>query len=533
MNKIKSIVTDFFAHWKVPAEGHYVSNKEIVAYSAGGMGVQFIMAMVGQIAMTASCILIGSVYGIKPFDLGILSMVATFFALVLQPLKGYLIDNTRGKKGKARPYIFWLGPPTVVLVILFSLIPMSWTYSQKLISIGVLFCLLNFVANFYLGMYTQLAQLLTPNTDERAGIISVSSIVYSLAPTITGALLPLIADPLGGLTNITVYRIVFPIFCLIGVALGYVAYFGTKERIVVAKRYVVKMKFWDGFKKICTNKYFWIVNVSSWFAFAKGALLAIMTWSYIYTLQNNQIFSVMTLIMGTASLVGMLVSPFIIKLIGKKNTVIATNILYAVACILVFFCINNFVLTAILFYVLYFTGAVQIITAPAMNADTLDYQQWKSGDRLEGFAGNFSMIGSVLGMGTGLVIPAIYQMYGLIDNYDVLYDPSIRTPMYKMLIIISAIGTIFVTLPYIFYDLSEKKHKLIIADLKERALEQNKEDGIIESNDELEAELAGITLDEYKTIKEADAKAQLELNNAISNDTNDKNSIGEDKKDEK
>lgn len=507
MGKIKTMVGDFFRHWNTPAEGKFVGNKEVLAYSVGGMGVHFIQAMVGQVVLSANCILIGSVYGIKPTDLAILSFIATFFMLITQPLKSYLIDNTNTKKGKARPYIFWLGPPTVVLTILVAFIPMSWTYMSKVIAIGIVFTLMNFINQFYLGMYGQLVQLMTPNTNERANIISISSIVYSFAPTITGFVLPMVAGFFpGGLLNITVYRIMFPIFSILGLGIGYLSYFGTKERIVVPKRYKAKVKFMDGMKKIIRNKYFWILNISSWVAFARNAATVFMGWLNIYVLDNYVIMAFVSLVIGTASLVGMVIGPFLIKVMGKKWTVIVTNAIIAISSVLLIFVCNNYTLSFIVFYLLFGASAVQIITAPAMNADALDYQQWRTGDRLEGFVGNFGIIGSLIGMGTGFIIPFFQESFGLIDNYDILYDPEIRVPIFRVLAIIGVVGTILHTLPYFFYDLTEKKHRSIIEDLKERAIEINKEDGIIETEEELEAELAGISLDSIHNKNEIGAE---------------------------
>ena len=49
--------------------------------------------------------------------------------------------------------------------------------------------------------------------------------------------------------------------------------------------------------------------------------------------------------------------------------------------------------------------------------------------------------------------------------------------MFRSLAILAAIGSIMVTLPYLFWDLTEKKHGEIIEVLKQRAIEENKAAG--------------------------------------------------------
>ena len=63
------------SQWSKPAKGNYVTIKEMAAYSIGGIGVQFIAAVVGYIAMSAGSLLIGSVYGLTPSHMQIIAVV--------------------------------------------------------------------------------------------------------------------------------------------------------------------------------------------------------------------------------------------------------------------------------------------------------------------------------------------------------------------------------------------------------------------------------------------------------------------------
>ena len=401
IGKAVGAVKGFFQHWNTPAEGDYVSSKEVVAYSVGGIGVQFVAAMAYTIAMSANCILVGSIYQITPGDLFIISTINTVVTIIMQPLKSYWIDNTPGGKGKARPYLLWLGPPCAILISLFAFIPMGWSYAVKVAVVGILFIVMNFIFQFYLGMYNTLAQLITPSSGERAKIISLSSIVYSMAPTITGFILPLISNAFDrGQLDVNFYRVTMPLFSFLGCCLAFIVYFCTKERVVVPRDYQQKIKFADGMKKIVRNRYFWIYNISTWFTTLAAAITTFMQWAYIYMLQNATIQSFMTLVVGTASLFGMALAPIMIKKVGKRNAVLISDAFRIVgAVILIFYNTNFYVFTAAC-YLIYWGAAVQIITNPAMNGDALDYQQWKTGDRMEGFSGNFTIINSLVLLAT-------------------------------------------------------------------------------------------------------------------------------------
>ena len=498
MGVVGAVKRFFVDNWKKPAEGNYVSSREVVCYSAGGIGVQFIAAMAGQVTLSASCLLIGSIYGIPPTTLAYMSIINSLVLLVFQPLKAWLIDNTPGKQGKARSWLLWLSLPSAVLMSSLAFMDPSWDKTVIVVVIAVLYVIMNWIYQFYYSQYTLLAYLISPNSQERANIITISSLVYSIAPTITGFLRPLISKGFaGGQLDINLYRVIIPVFCGIGVVLTLIAYFGTKERVIVPREYKAKVKFWDGMKKCMKNKYLWIINITVWFQFGRIAVTGVITWVYVYILQNEGIQSVLTLLMGTASGIGMFLAPFIIKAIGKRNTAIASNLLVAISSGVLIIFPDNFPLLFISMYLVNMGIAVQIISQPAMNADALDYQQYKTGDRFEGVSGNLGMIGQAIAIGTGLLIPFIQEMFGIGvgGDYDMLYDPAVRAPMFRALAIVATVCGALCAVPFFFWDLSEKKHKAIIEELKLRAEAQNIADGhegesVLSSGEELSEEEA-------------------------------------------
>lgn len=495
-----NLVVDFFKGWNKPTGNRSVPSKEIVAYSLGGMGVQFIAAIANLVTMSATTILIGTVYGVTPTHIFMILVISTVFNVVMQPLKSWMIDNTRTKSGKVRPYLLWLSFPSAILLTAMAYIPRG-NYNLMLVLMAILFTISNFLYQFYYGQYTLLPQLMTANATERSAIYSFSSIVFSLAPTITGFIFPLIAGIkkadgtnlfyADGWGDPSFYKILFPILGVLGCLVSLFAYFGTKERLIVPKTFVAKVGFKEGFSKIIKNKYFWIINTSNIFSFARAAITTIMTWAYVYMLQNNDIYSVMTLLMGTASLVGMLLGPLMCSKLGKRNTTILTDMVFLVASVILIIYNANFYIIAAMLYICFWASAVQLITAPSMNGDALDDLQLKTGERLEGFVQNFTIITSLLALATQFVIPAIQESFGLLNNYAVLYDKDITTPMFRTLAIVSVVGCIAHAFPYLFWDLNNKKHAKIIEELKLRAIAEDIKNG--QADDEELREFSKLT----------------------------------------
>lgn len=518
VSKAVGVVKSFFRHWNSPAEGDYVSSKEVVAYSVGGIGVQFVAVMAYTVSMSAQCVLVGSIYQITPGDLFLISTINTVVTIVMQPLKSYWIDNTPGGKGKARPYLLWLGPPCAILISLLAFVPMGWEYPVKVAVVAVLFIVMNFVFQFYLGMYNTLAQLITPSSGERAKIISLSSIVYSMAPTITGFALPLISNAFDrGQLDVNFYRVTMPLFSFAGCFIAFMVYFCTKERVVVPRDYQQKVKFVDGMKKIVRNRYFWIYNISTWFKSLSAGITTFMPWAYIYMLQNTAVQSVMTLVIGTASFFGMALAPIMIKKMGKRKAVLVSDVVRIVGAAVLIVYNTNFYVFAAACYLIYWGAAVQIITEPAMNGDALDYQQWKTGDRMEGFSGNFTIINSLVLLGLNYIIPYINEYFGLLNDYDVLYDAAIYSPMFSALAGVTLAGVLLHAVPILFWNMSEQDQANMIEDLKERARKHNEETGYHDASVLSSGEMTG----EIPSAARAGADALISTNATAGGATSD------------
>ena len=487
--KVSTTWNNVVLHWKTPALGKYVSYKEIIAYGVGGMGVQFVMFFCSLIALSATSFLVGNTIGIKPMHLQYMAVASTIIGFGITIGRSYIIDSARFKSGKFRPWLAITGIPTVIIAVVFVWLPYeTMSYMQKVIAVFLCYNLLQCFYPFFQQAYTDLANVISPNSHERTDIVSVSSIIYSMAPSLTGLFVPMLSTLTGGLNSITTYRIIHPLVAVVGLLLSYVAYAGTRERIIVAESHVTQFKFSDAFRAVAKNKYFWITSLAGWLGFLEGAVGVIIGWTFIYAYPNRMgLYGVATTLIGNASLWAMLLCPIAIRVIGKRNLLIWCNIANIVLIGLLYPLYNNLAALIILYYLNGFVGAFAIVYNPGINADMRDYQQYFTGERIDGMFGAVGIIGSFIGMFTGMVLPTIYQMLGLEDNYDVLEVASFREDMFDVLIIAAVIGAALNVVPYLFYDLTETKQRGIVKVLKIRAMFEDYGNGILRDESIVEA----------------------------------------------
>lgn len=487
--KVSTTWNNVVLHWKTPALGKYVSYKEIIAYSVGGMGVQFVMFFCSLIALSATSFLVGNTIGIKPMHLQYMAVASTIIGFGITIGRSYIIDSARFKSGKFRPWLAITGIPTVIIAVVFVWLPYeTMSYMQKVIAVFLCYNLLQCFYPFFQQAYTDLANVISPNSHERTDIVSVSSIIYSMAPSLTGLFVPMLSTLTGGLISITTYRIIHPLVAVVGLLLSYVAYAGTRERIIVAESHVTQFKFSDAFRAVAKNKYFWITSLAGWLGFLEGAVGVIIGWTFIYAYPDRMgLYGVATTLIGNAALWAMLICPIAIRVLGKRNLLIWCNVTNVVLIGLLYPLYNNIPALIILYYLNGFINSFSIVYNPGINADMRDYQQYFTGERIDGMFGAVGIIGSFIGMFTGMVLPTIYQMLGLEDNYDVLEVASFREDMFDVLIIAAVIGAALNFVPYLFYDLTETKQRGIVKVLKIRAMFEDYGNGILRDESIVEA----------------------------------------------
>lgn len=510
VSKVKNTLYGVKTQWKTPAEGKYVPYKEVAAYSVGGAGVYFITSMVGQITLAANSMIVGASIGLKAMDLQTINVIVTLIMLFIAPTRAMLFDNTRSKMGKFRPYILTMGVPTAILGTLFVYLPYeSMSYDRKFITVFVMYTLLQFFSPFYSTAYASLVQVISPNSSERSWIIGISSIVYSFAPTVINPVVPLI----GPLEDIGTYRIAFPIFCTLGVCVSMFAVFGTKERIIVPHQYVQKMSFFEGLKKASKNKYFWIINLSSWVGFLNQGYSYLFQWVFYYGMNNAAVYSIMTVIKGEASTPGLVLGAPLTNKLGKKKICLLSMSVQCICFALMLTCYESYVLFFALMFIKDMFGALSIIYLPAMKADMMDYQQYKTGDRLEGFIDQCGvLLGSVITLATGYAIPMILRNYGLTNNYTDLYNADFRNPLIRVILICSLTGTILSLVPFLFYDLTEEKRSNMVRAFRIRALFSDFDEKEIEEKSFVKTvEEIYFVIESYETEKDTKMKAAYKI----------------------
>lgn len=505
-SKVSDIVTTCKKYWNTPAKGNYVPYKEVATLGAAGFGVHWTVTLASSIGLDASNFLVGASIGLKPLDLYVMLLVANIVGIPIAMFRGWYFDNHHMKGGKFIPFMLRSAFPLVGLGALFVWLPFeNWEYITKAIVVEIFYLVIQFFMCFYNEGFAYLQQIISPNAQERATVMSISQIIYSLAPTLSGLIIPTVAGWTWGLNNIQTYRIIYPIFSVIGLVINTIFFRKVKERLILPKKKVEYVNFFDAIREVAKNKYFWIINSASWIGFLEPAYGIILGWSFVYAYNGEKAaqLGVANTVIGNAALWAMLLAPLAIKKFGKRNLLIICNLMNVLLFTILFFTYKNLLLLCIVLFFNGFFNTFGNIYFPNINADMRDYHQWKTGVRIDGLFAPLGLIGTVLGFFTGLVIPSIYERMGLHDDYNVLYNDTLRNNLFQVLLICSIVGAILNLIPYLFYDLTESKHQGYVNVLKIRAMFDDYGNNVLDDDELVEA------MDIINTARECEGKSKI------------------------
>lgn len=395
-----------------------------------------------------------------------------FLVQVLSTYYNILVYRTLSPKfGKYRCWIVAGILPYMAVLMLLVLFPYNQlSYNDKFWVMNLMFAIWGTFGSCF-AQANNVQNVITPNTNERTRIISIGSFISGLFPSIYNIIWPVAAAAVGGLTNIRTYRLIVPIMVLAMVPFTLFLAFGCKDRVIQEQDHKPEVNMRKGFKEVLRNKYLWITNISTWITTFSTGAINIVNMLIIYSMRQDWFQGIMSSILGTAYTPGMLLSPWLIKKFGKKRLMLFCKYMNVFCSLLSVAGVymNSLVIIVISQYLATMLGSVMTIITTSMSADIWDYQQYISGERLDGCMGIFSYLASPVTTLAAMVVPTLYGLFGFTSDWNILFDGGIRNRIFIVTIVLTALTGLLSAVPYHFYDLTEQRHEEMMDELRKRA----------------------------------------------------------------
>lgn len=471
----------------------YMKKSEIWTFGIGLFGVTLLTGWMpdytytffNDFAFKGTAIDPASITKILSIVFGVAGVVGAICELVI----GYLVDRTRTKWGKVRPW-FGFGVVPMAIVALFVFIaPKTDNYIVAVVWMFGIYSLYTAVACAVESPAGCFGACCTPNPEERGDAISIASILKSIGQSggmavilAVGAVMKLIMGDQqyktaeGQGLDLTIATAVCALGCVI---FTLIMFTNNRERVPYSEE---KVSLKESLKFVFTNKNLLMVSLTKFTGFGRGVYGTVSLYIAVYLLGSKDLKLGLLLPMGIGTAVGMLVVKKLLKMMDTKKVYIVCclygavilSVLYIVSKIIGF---NPSTLTIPFLIINFFVGLQHgntNLTPNVMIADCVDEIEWKTGKRQEGLCyagyGFFSKVASALTKSFG---PALVVWAGYVVSTDanVAYATQSQTTLDRFLMIYTLIPAIFVlaqTLPIFFYDLNSKKRDMIAKELQER-----------------------------------------------------------------
>ncbi len=414
---------------------------------------------------------------------GIVTIFTGAWDLINDTFISAIVDRTRTRWGKFRPYLLWLKIPLTLFGMLYWFMPLifpgtSATYVPKLVYYFAFTVVQETVQTFISISQSGLLSTITPNPEERVRLISQAKLFSrflgeKMPEWIMGILIDLINSGTINLKLGTLYTVMGAATSIGSAAMTCWFYFCSKERVMQS---VEKPNLKQGFKAIFTNKPLLILTLSD---FLGGFGISQSRSDYYIDVLGSA--SLQTIV-GIPAYPILNASYFFVAPLRKRftsKTLWVAEDVWTDICWLAVFGIGsinqNFMKRSVMiptmaveeFIEMFVYGLRHVIPDELWN-ETMDYCEWKNGYRVEAMTGvarglvkkaqtnlKSSFMNIVLGkigyvqgqaigtqsykakwwlfaLGTG--IPIITSCLGIVPKFFYPINDKVRATMYKELV---------------------------------------------------------------------------------------------------
>ncbi|WP_107572198.1 MFS transporter [Clostridioides difficile] len=378
-----------------------ISFFERVSYGCGDLGCNIIYS-----AMSAFLLFYYTNYAdVSAAAVGSIMLISRILDGFSDLTMGIIVDRTKSKYGKARPWILRMAIPFAISAILLFSVPSSLGVTSKLIYIFITYNLVSTVIYTAINVpYATLNSLITQDQYER-GVLSIFRMILATCGTliINGLTLPLV-EHFGN--NLSAWTKTFFIFGIASIIVFFITFTGTKERVKAVKQNkneVIPFKI--GIKSLFRNKYWIQITLCLVCIFI---VFAINVGSSVYyakfILGDEKLFAPINMVSNVSQIIAMfMVAPFI-KKFGKRNVLIVGSIILISSNVMFIIAGQNYIGVISASAIKGIGSAGIAATMFAIVSDTIEYGEWKTGYRTEGLINSASSFGFKVGNGLGSAI---------------------------------------------------------------------------------------------------------------------------------
>lgn len=442
-----------------------------LAYGMGDVGCNFSWMFVGNFLM----IFYTDVFGISMSAVATLMLFSRFWDAINDPIIGGLSDKTHTRWGRYRPWLLFAAPLTaLVLIITFWAHP-DWSQTHKIIYMAVTYCILVLGYTCVNIPYGTLCGAMTQNMTERAQINTSRSVSAMIAIGIINIITIPLIEWLGNGNARQGYLLIAILYGTIFAVCHIFCFAKTKEvvEVPVAQKIPLRLQL----QAVAKNKPYLLALLGQvLFGFILYGRNADLLYYFTYVENDAVLFTYYSMAIIIPSIIGAACFPKVFQLTSNKGWAASVFAFGTGITIIALFFFSP-VTSPIPFYLFaalsqfFFSGFNTAIYA--IIPDCVEYGEWRTGIRNDGFQYAFISLGNKIGMALGTALLALSLGWAGYEA-NTTQNEAVVAIMRHSFSTIPGILWVVTALALFFYKLDKRSYNRILAVIKYRFLKRKK-----------------------------------------------------------
>lgn len=442
-----------------------------LAYGMGDVGCNFSWMFVGNFLM----IFYTDVFGISMSAVATLMLFSRFWDAINDPIIGGLSDKTHTRWGRYRPWLLFAAPLTALVLILTFWAHPDWSQTHKIIYMAVTYCILVLGYTCVNIPYGTLCGAMTQNMTERAQINTSRSVSAMIAIGIINIITIPLIEWLGNGNARQGYLLIAILYGTIFAVYHIFCFAKTKEvvEVPVAQKIPLRLQL----QAVAKNKPYLLALLGQvLFGFILYGRNADLLYYFTYVENDAVLFTYYSMAIIIPSIIGAACFPKVFQLTSNKGWAASVFAFGTGITIIALFFFSP-VTSPIPFYLFaalsqfFFSGFNTAIYA--IIPDCVEYGEWRTGIRNDGFQYAFISLGNKIGMALGTALLALSLGWAGYEA-NTTQNEAVVAIMRHSFSTIPGILWVVTALALFFYKLDKRSYNRILAVIKYRFLKRKK-----------------------------------------------------------
>ncbi len=438
-----------------------VKKREMFGHAIAGFGQNLIFGLWSSYMM----VFYTDIFGITAGAASIIMLLTRIWDGVNDPMMGSIADHTRTKWGRYRPWLLFMSPVIVIFLVLNFSSP-DLSPALKVAYAGITYVLMSMAFTAVDVPYWTMPAAMSSDVQKRAKIISYSRMSTTLATTVLGVVAIPLINALGQGDKQKGYMMTALVVGIIGAGFYLIGFANIREHVQPVPNQKITLK--SSIKAITQNRPLLLLLCCGLLANIGTMLKQGMVIYYVKDCVGSEnlipIFSILFL---PGMFLGLVIAPMFTKRFDSNMVFIGSRVFGIVVDIVFFFAgFENVPLVMFLYALTSIPLGMSAVVSATMLTNTIEYAEWKFGNRQEGLISSTQTLTAKIGMALSAgVIGAVLEIADYVPNQ---VTTETQTMIHGAFTLFCAVIGGLSIVPMLFNKFTDKEHERIVKELEER-----------------------------------------------------------------